>query len=299
MPTPATTVTERPDAGRDDSRIAVVAGGGALPVAVVRTLERQGVSPFVVVIAGEADDEAAFDGADHVVMPVEEFGRLLPRLKSEGVGRLVMAGSVARRPRLTAIRWSLSTLAQLPRVAAALMRGDDGLLRSLIGIAEANGIAVVGAHEIVPDLLAPEGNLTRARPNAADSKDIEAASEAAIAIGQLDIGQAAVAIGGRAIALEGIEGTDGLLERTAGLRGHGRLAGKARGVLVKRCKPRQEHRADLPAIGPDTVEAAHVAGLAGIAVDAGRSFVLDFERTIARADELGLFVIGLAPDAAA
>lgn len=300
MPTPATNAIEPPGAAaRDGGRIAVVAGGGALPIAVVRTLERQGAGPFVVVIAGEAEDEAAFDGSDHIVMPVEEFGRLLPRLRNEGVGRLVMAGSVARRPRLAAIRWSLSTLAQLPRVAAALLRGDDGLLRGLIGIAEANGIAVVGAHEIVPDLIAPQGNLTRVRPNAADRKDIEAASEAALAIGRLDIGQAAVAVGGRAVALEGIEGTDGLLERTAGLRGHGRLADKARGVLVKRCKPRQEQRADLPAIGPDTVDAAHAAGLAGIAVDAGRSFILDFERTVARADELGLFVVGLAPEPSA
>ncbi|TIU20728.1 MAG: DUF1009 domain-containing protein, partial [Mesorhizobium sp.] len=131
---------------------------------------------------------------------------------------------------------------------------------------EKRGITVVGAHQIVPDLAAAEGTLTAAGPRQSDWRDIEAGRAAAKAIGALDIGQAAVAIGGRAIALEGIEGTKGLLERTRELRGHGRLAGKTRGVLVKCAKPGQELRADLPSIGPQTVEAAHAAGLAGIAV---------------------------------
>ena len=71
------------------------------------------------------------------------------------------------------------------------------------------------------------------------------------------------------------------------------LAGKARGVLVKCAKPGQELRADLPSIGPQTVDAAHAAGLAGIGVEAGRSLVLDSAELVARADALGLFVVGL------
>ena len=279
------------------SRVAVIAGGGALPQAVVHTLAAKGLDPFVVVVEGEAQPAGAFAHVDHAIMSVEDFGRLIPRLKKEQIGRLVMAGDVTRRPRLSAIRWSLSTLALIPRVASALRRGDDGLLRAVINVIEDAGIRVIGAHEIVPDLLAPSGLMTKVAPTAADQRDIEAGSEAAIALGRLDIGQGAIAIGGRVIALEGIEGTDGLLERTAHMRGHGRLAGKARGVLVKRCKPQQEHRADLPAMGPATVTAAHAAGLVGIAVEAGRSFILDFDRTVARADELGMFVVGLSGEA--
>lgn len=280
---------------KGDGRVAIIAGGGALPVAVARTLAQQGADPFVVVIAGEADDPAAFAQTDHILLRAEELGLLLPKLKKKGVARLVLAGNMERRPRLAAIRWGFSTLALLPRVAAAYLRGDDGLLRALIAILEQDGIQVVGAHEIVPDLLAPAGLLTKARPSERDRRDIEAASIAALAIGRLDIGQGAIAIGGRAVALEGIEGTDGLLQRTAALRGHGRLAGRQRGVLVKRCKPGQEQRADLPAIGPVTIEGAKAAGLAGVAVDAGRSFILDFERTIELADRHGLFVVGLEP----
>lgn len=281
-----------------EGRVGLIAGGGALPLAVARTLVAQGANPFVVVIDGEGNGAETFGGAERAVMTVEEFGLLVPRLKQAGVRRLVMAGSVTRRPRLRAIRWAVSTLKLIPKVAAAMTRGDDGLLRSVVDIMESNGIAVVGAHEIVPDLLAPRGVVTRIAPEKSDWRDIEAASEAAVAIGLLDIGQAAVAVGGRVIALEGIEGTDGLLERTVGLRSHGRIAGKHRGVLVKRCKPQQELRADLPAIGPDTITQARAAGLAGVAVEAGRSFILDYDATIARADELGLFIVGLDSDGA-
>jgi DUF1009 family protein len=102
-----------------------------------------------------------------------------------------------------------------------------------------------------------------------------------------------VAIGGRVIALEGIEGTNGMLERVKDLRQHGRLAGKAGGVLVKCAKPRQEMRADMPTIGPQTVELAHAAGLSGVGIEAGRSLVMDGPDMIALADRLGLFVVGL------
>jgi DUF1009 family protein len=289
------TVSQSPQTvGAATGRIGVIAGGGALPPAVVRTLLLNGHDPYVIMMDGEVENPALFTDAECTTMQLEEFGLLVPRLKRAGVQRLVMAGSVKRRPRLRSIKWAFSTLKLIPRVAAGMTRGDDGLLRTVVNIMESNGIAVVGAHEIVPDLLAPEGVMTMAHPTSADRRDIEAASEAAIAIGKLDIGQGAIAIGGRAVALEGIEGTDGLLERTIGLRDHGRLAGKKRGVLAKRCKPQQELRTDLPAIGAETISQAHAAGLAGVCVEAGRSFILDFDQTIARANELGLFVVGLA-----
>ena len=284
------------EAGR--GRIGVIAGSGNRPVAIVQTLVKQGAKPFVVIVDGEADGNPAYERAEHQRFRIEELGLRPPILRKAGVERLVFAGGIARRPRRRSIRWTWWMVKILPRIASAFAAGDDRLLRTAVAIAEEIGLKVVGAHEIVPDLLAPEGVLTRRGPVGLDRRDIEAASAAAVAIGLLDVGQAAIAIGGRAVALEGVEGTDGLLQRTAGMRGHGRLAGKARGVLVKRCKPQQELRVDLPAIGPDTVLGAHAAGLAGIAVEAGKSFILDYERTIALADEHGLFVLGLKQDGA-
>ena len=276
------------------ARVGIIAGGGSLPVEVAASLAKQGHSPVIIAAEGEVDRKPDLAAYETEQLALEDFGSLVPLLKRKRISHLVLAGEIRRRPKLTGMRPSLGLLAAVPTVLMGLARGDDGLLRILTRFLEKRGIKVVGAHEIVPELLAAEGSLTKAEPRKSDWRDIEAARVAAKAIGALDIGQAAVAIGGRVIALEGIEGTNGLLERTRQLRDHGRLAGKTRGVLVKCAKPDQELRADLPAIGPLTVEAAHEAGLAGIAVEAGRSLILEGPVTIARANALGLFVVGLA-----
>lgn len=270
----------------------MIAGGGLLPVEVAQGLVAQGSDPFVIQVEGETDPStfAAFDGA---TLTLEEMGLLVPLLRREGIARVVLAGNIERRPRWWRLRPTLEVLRMIRAVLASRVSGDDGALSRLVRYLEGRGIEVLGAHEIVPDLLAPEGFLTRRRPNDADRRDLAAAEEAARAIGVLDIGQGAVAVGGRVIALEGIEGTDGLLERVRTLRDHGRIAGERGGVLVKCAKPQQELRADLPTIGPVTVVEAHAAGLAGIGVEAGRSIVLESGAVVRRANELGLFVVGL------
>lgn len=273
-------------------RVAVISGSGRLPVDVVSGLERLGKRPFVVVLDGEADG-AELGAYETARISLENFAAILPLMKEKGVTHVVMAGGVARRPELRRLKPSWALLSILPDVVRALRRGDDGLLAKAVRILEARGLKVLGAHEVVPDLLAREGRIGAIGPKDSDWRDLDAAFAGARAIGALDIGQGAVAIGGRVVALEGIEGTDGLLERVKGLRAHGRIAGVARGVLVKCAKPQQELRADLPAIGPATVLAARAAGLAGIGVEAGRAFVLDQAETIRQADALGLFVIGL------
>jgi DUF1009 family protein len=275
------------------ARIGIVAGGGKLPVQVAKGLSEQGFSPFIVMVEGEVDGDSGLGGYDHEKLRLEDVGSLMPMLRRHRITHLVLAGEIKRRPRLAAMRFNLGLLVILPLAVMGLARGDDGLLRIIVRGLEARGITVVGAHEVVPELVADEGPMTKAVPKKSDWRDIEAARAAAEAIGALDIGQGAVAIGGRAIALEGIEGTDGLLERVRDLRSHGRLAGKAGGVLVKCAKPGQEVRADLPSVGPQTVEAAYAAGLSGIAVEAGRSLVLEGPALVARADALGLFVFGL------
>ncbi len=115
-------------------------------------------------------------------------------------------------------------------------------------------------------------------------------------LGRLDIGQGVVAIGGRIVALEGPEGTDGMLERVADMRKSGRISRRRKGVLIKLCKPQQDERADLPSIGLATIDHAKQAGLAGIAIEAGRAFILDQEETLDKANFAGMFVIGIDRD---
>jgi UDP-2,3-diacylglucosamine hydrolase len=257
--------------------IAIVAGSGQLPIDLANHLRDQGIPPLVVMVEGEAAPELS--EFDHETIALEEFPGFLPLLRRRKVTHAVFAGGIGRRPRLRDLKLTFAFLTFIPRALMALKRGDDGLLRTIASVVEG---------------LAKAGNMTRVAPTKADFADIRAAEEAALAIGLLDIGQAAVAVGGRAIALEGIEGTEGLLQRVKDLRSHGRIAGRKRGVLAKCAKPGQEERLDLPTIGPQTVRAAHEAGLAGIAVEAGHSLVVDFGKVVEEADRFGMFVFGLA-----
>ncbi len=178
-------------------------------------------------------------------------------------------------------------------VKTLLAGGDDVVLKMVIGLIEAQGCHVIGAHEIAPDLLAETGPIGAVSPSADDWRDITRGAEAAEALGLLDVGQGAVSVGGRIVALEGVEGTDAMLERVAHLRAEKRISQHRKGVLVKLCKPQQDVRADLPSIGRSTIENARKAGLAGIAVEAGRALVIEREALISAADEAGLFVIGI------
>jgi len=274
-------------------KTAIIAGSGALPLAVAERLQAAGAPFYVILLRGNAD--AALRVYPHCELGLTDLAALLRRLKAEQIDNLVLAGGVARRPNLGDLRWSWPLLKALPQIITAIKRGDDSLLRAFIRIMEGYGYQIIGAHEIVPELLtqsrAPQLK-TRRRPNKAERADIDLAARAARLLGELDVGQGAVAAGGRVVALEGAEGTDAMLERVAALRAEGKIPPKG-GALVKMKKPNQEMRADLPAIGPQTIANIAKAGLSGLAVESGGSFILAAGETVAEADKLGLFIATL------
>ncbi|WP_099866527.1 LpxI family protein [Pararhizobium haloflavum] len=278
-------------------RLAILAGGGQLPLHVAEAARKNGENPFIIALSAEADlNWRDFDSA---AIGTGDFSSLEALLRQHGIDRVVLSGGVRRRPEWREIRPTWKTVLGMPRVIGTLLRsGDDTVLRMVIELIEGTGARVIGAQEIAPDLLAETGSLTKRLPRAEDRRDIEAGSAAALALGSLDVGQAAVAVGGRVIALEGAEGTDAMLQRVAALRRDGRISQKRQGVLVKFCKPQQDVRADLPSIGPGTIEALSVAGLAGVAVEAGRSLILERALTIDSADRADVFVAGIERDEA-
>src|SRR6185437_4056548 len=188
---------------------------------------------------------------------------------------LVFIGTLVR-PALSEIRLDWATLRAIGRIWASFRGGDDHLLSGIAGILERDGFRMVGIGDIAPDLLMPEGCLTRAVPDARALADIARGADVLRALGGFDIGQAAIVIDGHVVGVEDIEGTDGLLARVAGLRAEGRIrAPTGRGVLVKAPKSGQDLRFDLPTMGPRTVEGAVSARLAGIALAAGHTLVAD------------------------
>ena len=273
-------------------RLAIIAGNGLLPAYVAEAARAAGDEPFIISLKGELD--RSWQDYDHAVIGVADFAALEGIFSKNDIRRVVMSGGVRRRPEWREIRPSWKTIGKVPSVIRTLLSGgDDTVLQMVIKLIETDGRRVIGAQEIAPDLLASVGPAGVVAPGKDDITDILKAAEAANALGLLDVGQGAVSVGGRVVALEGPEGTDGMLERVASLRTAGRISARRKGVLVKLCKPQQDLRADLPSIGPSTVENARNAGLAGIAVEAGRALVLEREALIAAANASGLFVTGL------
>lgn len=266
------------------ARLGIIAGGGALPMRLVEACRRDGRDVFVLALQGQADKKT-FDAVPHKWVKIGATDEAISILKSEKVSDVVLAGSV-RRPSLKEMKPDWRTVQVFARLGLAAL-GDDAMLRVVAEELEKDGLHVVGAHEIEPALITPEGVLTHKQPSAVNAADAAYGIKVAKTLGELDIGQAAVVQQGRVLGVEAMEGTEELLRRC----GAHRRAGTG-GVLVKSCKPRQDKRMDLPAIGLRTVRQAFEAGLEGIAIEAGASIILDREGVTSAADKLGLFIMG-------
>lgn len=275
------------------SPVGVIAGGGAMPFAVADSLVARGIAPVLFALRG-ACDSARVQRFRHRWISVGQLGRATRLFRDEGCRDLIFIGTLVR-PALSEIRLDWGTLRLLGHVVRAFRGGDDHLLSSVGRILEQQGFRMVGIRDVAPDLLMPEGAVTRAVPDSSAQADIARGRSVLDALGPFDIGQAAVVIDGHVVAVEDIEGTDGLLARVARLRAEGRIRARAgRGVLVKAPKSKQDLRFDLPTIGPRTAEGAAAAGIAGIAVIAGNTLAAEPQALIEAADARGLFVIGLA-----
>jgi len=274
------------------SPVGVIAGGGAMPFAVADSLIARGTGAVIFALKGACDPVAVARFRHHWIS-VGQIGKATKLFRSEGCRDLIFIGSLAR-PALSEIRLDWGTLRVMGHVVTAFRGGDDHLLSGIGRILEQDGFRMVGIRDVAPDLLVPEGCLTRNMPGENAAADIVRGREVLRALSPFDIGQAAVVIDGHVVGVEDIEGTDGLLARVARLRKEGRIRAKAsRGVLVKAPKSGQDLRFDLPTVGPRTVEGAAAAELAGIAVVAGNTIVVEPQAMIEKADAAGLFVTGL------
>jgi hypothetical protein len=275
------------------SPVGLIAGGGVLPFAVADSLATRGMSSVLFALRG-ACDAREVERFRHHWISVGQLGRATKLFRAEGCRDLVFIGALTR-PALSEIRLDWGTLRVATQIWAAFRGGDDHLLSGIGRILEQDGFRMVGIRDVAPDLLIPAGCLTRAAPDARAEADIARGREVLRALSPFDVGQAVVVIDGHVVGVEDIEGTDGLLARIARLREQGRVRSAAkRGVLVKAPKSGQDLRFDLPTIGARTVEGAREAGLAGIAVVAGATQIVEPQAAIAAADGAGLFVTGIA-----
>jgi UDP-2,3-diacylglucosamine hydrolase len=273
--------------------LAIICGGGGLPFAVADAARRQGRGVVLFALRGWADPGRIASYPHHWVR-FGQLGLFCRTAQREGCREVVFIGSVVR-PSVWQIWPDLAALRVMPRIIRMFRGGDDHLMSRLMKIFEDHGFRPLGAHEVAPEILMPEGAVGRYQPSESQQGDIAVGLALLRAIGAFDVGQATIVADNHVLAVEAAEGTDEMLARVAELRRKGRIRTSG-GVLVKAPKPGQDRRVDLPTIGPQTIAGAARAGLAGIAVMAGEAIMAEPEKVAQAADRERIFIVGTRQD---
>ncbi|MGF9758132.1 UDP-2,3-diacylglucosamine diphosphatase LpxI [Microvirga sp. 0TCS3.31] len=272
--------------------IAILAGAGQLPIQLLSHLERTGQDVRVLAFRGFA--EADLQRRAHATVDLLDLKTIMSTLEGWRPQAVSLVGAV-RRPGFSALLSAYSLLRNMHEVREVIARGDDQVLRGAVMLLEERGHRVVGAHELAPDLVASRALTGSRQPEADDHEAIAFGLELLASLSDFDIGQGAVVDRRHVLAIEGPEGTDRMIRRVRSLRQawFGLRRCEEGGVLIKAAKRGQDLRVDMPTIGPRTVREAARAGLAGIAIGAGSTFVLEQEETLHIADRLGLFLVAV------
>ena len=264
--------------------LGIIAGRGVLPLKVALKCKEEGKDFFVVALKGAADI-SSYQGMPSLEVRLGEFGKILKAFKKAHVKEIVIIGGV-QRPSFKELLPDLRGLKFFAKVGTSFT-GDNDLLSLAVQELELEGFKVVGIHTLLPELMTPKGVLTKTSPSKEQAAFFEKGIHLAKEIGHLDIGQAVVLQKDLVLGVEGIEGTDALISRTAGLKRK-----EIAPVLFKVCKPNQEQRVDLPASGLKTLENLYQNGFAGLVLEAGATLMADKEEMIAFANKHKLFIVG-------
>ncbi len=264
-------------------KLGLIAGSGRLPSLFAIAARAAGHTVHAVAHRGETDEGLGAQVDSLAWIRVGQIDAIVAAFRAQGVEKAVMAGGIARARSLTGARPDRGML----KIAASLRSlRDDELLRAIAAYFEKQGIPIVAATDYVRSLVAVEGHLAGPKPTLLQEADIALGRDVAGTLGGADVGQTVVVKDGVVLAVEAIEGTDEAIRRA------GRLGGPG-AVVVKRAKPGQDLRFDLPAVGPVTLEVMREAGAKVLAVEAGKTLLLDAELLFKWAHTLGICVVGV------
>ncbi len=262
--------------------IGLIAGSGTFPLLFARAARAQGLDVHAVAHKGDADPSLAHAVASLTWVKFGQVKGILKALQRAGVDRAVMAGGIGR-PRSLAEAWPDSGAWKIVLGMKSLR--DDEVLRAVAAYFEKGGVRIVAPTDFVKQVLAPKGLLAGRALSAGEERDVALGCEVAAALGRVDVGQTVIVKDGTVLAVEAVEGTDEAIRRA------GRLGSKG-AVVVKRVKPGQDLRFDLPAAGPVTLEVMREAGARVLALEAHRTVLLDGAELFRVAQKLGISVVG-------
>jgi DUF1009 family protein len=264
-------------------RIGLIAGNGRLPFLFAAAAKKKGLNVVVAAHRGETDPALAGEVDVLEWVRIGQLDGIQRILRRHGVTRAVMAGGFTRVRAFAEARPDLGTLRLVARLRSFR---DDAFLRAVADDFERHGVQIVAPTDLLPEVLAPEGVLAGTEPDDAIRQDITLGLEVASLLGQADVGQTVVVRKGHVLALEAVEGTDETIRRGARLGGEG-------AVVVKLAKPQQDTRFDLPAVGVRTLDVMAEVGARTLAVEAGRSILLDPVALTREAHKRGIRIVGV------
>ena len=279
------TQSERPPATleRSSERIGLIAGSGRFPIIFAENVRRLGYSVSAIAHIGETAPELE-DCVDRIHwIRIGQFSKALNALKSDGIQQTVMLGGIKKTHVFTTVRPDLRALALFSRLRNWK---DDGILRAVAEELEREGIQIRESTFGLEGILVEQGFLTKRTPTKKEWQDIQFGWDIAGETGRLDIGQCVVVKDRAVVAVEAVEGTDEAIRR-------GGLLAKSGAVVVKRSKPNQDLRFDLPAVGPTTVETMCAVKASVLAIEADRTVLLDREDMLRQANAAGLAIVGI------
>lgn len=262
-------------------KIGLIAGGGSFPLEFAKAAGENGQQVYAVAYHGAADPDLSNRVHSITWLYLGEIEKLVRFFTENGVRETVIMGGINKRVMFSGIKPDATALSL---IAGLTETHDDTLLRRFADCLEQHGIVVRSSTFLLPELLAPDGCWTKAKPDAAQQSDIAIGWKAAKAIGCLDIGQCVVVEKGSILAVEAIDGTDATIKR-------GGLMGGGQAVVVKVSKPQQDMRFDIPAVGPDTIQAMRNTGVRVLAIETGKTVAFDRETMMAMADEAAIAIV--------
>jgi UDP-2,3-diacylglucosamine hydrolase len=261
--------------------IGLIAGNGTFPILVAQAARQAGRRMIAVAHLGETRPELEHwvDGIHWIRLG--EFGKLVKVFQKEAVTQVILAGGIDKKKMFSLVRPDLKGLLLLARMG---QRRDDLILRTVARELTKEGLEVLPSTTLLPSLLAPSGVLTRRRPTVEEERDIDFGWSLAKELGKLDIGQCLVVRKGAVVAVEAMEGTDETIRRG------GRLA-REKAVVIKVCKPIQDLRFDLPAVGEQTIRTMLEVKASVLAIEAQKTIIFDQEATIRLADRHRMVIV--------
>lgn len=272
-----------PNSSQIGQTIGLIAGNGRFPIIFAENARQLGYRVFAVAHEGETDPalEQCVDRVHWI--KIGQLNRLISAFKEDGVRQVVMLGGIRKTHIFSKVRPDLRTLALATRLKAFK---DDDILREIAVELERDGIVVQESTFGLKGILVEEGVHSKRQPTPKEWEDIRYGWEVVGAIGALDIGQCVVVKDRMVVAVEAVEGTDETIRRGGGLCQSG-------GVVLKRSKPQQDLRFDLPAVGPATIQVMHSVKATVLAVEAGKTILLDRQDMLEQANRYGIAVVGV------